>query len=131
MISGNDTLLEQAIPAIIWLFIVLPCVPIGIAWRRLLTQSTGQVRGTRLELVILVLVSLSQLLLMSALPSTAVIGGNYSDRRYTTIAINLVAMLGATVVEAIAGRRARFPLVLSAAWVTCSWVYMGAMSSVV
>lgn len=119
------------IPAIIWLFVALPCLPIGISWRRLLTQSAGQARATHLERALLVLVSLSQVLLMSGLVSASVIGDDYSDRRYATIAINFVAMLVATVVAAIAARRVRAPLVLSGAWVTCSWAYVGALSSVV
>jgi len=119
------------IPAIIFLFVVLPCLPIGISWRRLVTQSADQARATRLERVILTLVSLSQLLLMFGLLSTDVIGHDYSTRRYSTVAVNFVAMLGATVVTAIAGRRLRLPLTFSAAWVTCTWAYVGALSSVV
>jgi cytochrome bd-type quinol oxidase subunit 2 len=122
---------EHAIKAIILLFIVLPIVPIGISWRRLMTQSAVQVRATRLERAVLILVTLSQLLLMSALVSTDVLGHDYSDRRYATIAINFVAMLGATVAAAIAGRRVRSPLVFSAAWLTCSWAYVAMVNSAV
>jgi len=119
------------IPAIVLIFVLVPCVPIAISWRRLATQSAGQVRATHLERVILILVSLSQALLMLGLLSTDVMGHDYSTRRYATVAINFVAMLGATVVTAVAGRRLRLPLTFSAAWVTCTWVYVGALSSVV
>jgi len=121
----------HAIRAITVLFLVLPCVPISISWRRLAKPSVGHARATHLERAILILVSLSQAFLMLGLLSTAVIGHDYSPRRYATIEINFVAMLGATVIAAVAGRRARLPLTISGAWVTCSWAYLGMISSVV
>ena len=119
------------IRAIILLFLVLPCVPIGMSWRQIGKPLVGQVPGTHLERTVLVLVSLSQALLMSGLLSTDVMDHDYSSRRFATIAINVAAMLAATVIAAVAGRRVRFPLTLSGAWVTCSWVYMAIVSSAV
>ena len=116
---------------IILLFLLFPCVLIGIAWRKLAAQAAGRVPTARLELATLVLIGLSQVLLMSGLLSTAVIGDDYSSRRYVTIAINAAAMLAATIVAAVAARRARFSLAFAAAWVTVSWVYVGLVSSAV
>jgi hypothetical protein len=86
---------------------------------------------TRLERTVLILVSLSQALLMSGLLWRDVIGHDYSSRRYATIGINVLAMLGATFIAAVAGRGVRSPLTLSGAWVTSSWIYTAIVSSAV
>jgi hypothetical protein len=81
--------------------------------------------------VVLLLATGSQAFLILGLLSASVLGPDYSDRRYATIIINLLPMLAATVAVAIAGRRLRWPLLVACAWITCSWGYMLAISSVV
>ena len=83
------------------------------------------------ERVVLILATSSQTLLIVGLISTSVLGPAYSDRRYATIIINLLPMFAATVAVAIAGRRLRWPLLVSCAWITCSWGYVLALNSMV
>jgi hypothetical protein len=120
---------QQLIRIVVSLLIALPIVPLGLSWYRLLRPSAGG--ATRFEHVVLLLATFSQTFLIVGLFSAAVLGSDYSDRRYATIFINLLPMLALTVAVVIAGRRLRWPLLVACAWITCSWGYVLAVSSVV
>ena len=119
------------IRAVLYAFLVLPAVPIALGWRRVVRLRALGERVNPLAPGILALVTCSQGLLMAGLISADVVGPDYSERRYATILVNLGVMAVATVLAAIAGGRLRGPLVASCAWVTCSWLYLCAVSSVV
>jgi len=114
---------------IISLLIALPTVPLGVSWYRLVRPSDGG--ATLFERVVLILATCSQAFLIVGLLSASLLGPDYSNRRYATIIINLLPMFAATVAVAVAGRRLRWLLLVSCAWITCSWGYVLAINSMV
>ncbi len=122
---------EHLVRALIFCLLVLPTVPIGLAWYKVTRLRTGGGRVGLGALVILMLVTCSQTLLMLGLISSDIIGPDYSSERYSTIYVNLGVMGAGTFVAAVIGTGLRRHLVTSCALVTCSWFYVAVVSSVV
>ena len=122
---------ERIVVSIVFLFLMLPVVPIGLGWYRATSSRADGKQAGFAARVVLVLVSVSQALLMIGLVVTNVIGPHYSSRRYATIYVNLGVMLAGTAIAAVTRGRVRCLLVASCAWVSCSWFYMAVVSSVV
>jgi len=118
------------IHALVLVLVLAPAVPIGMSWV-VLARTPTEAPGRRVHLALLAVLTLSQLLLVAGLLRGEVLGPDYSPRRYTTIYVNLVAMVIATVVAARTDSRVRRELFTAAASLTCAWVYVAAVSSVV
>src|SRR5438093_3285869 len=110
--------LQHLVRGIVFCLLLLPTVPIGLAWHKVTKLQMGGAPTKLGALVILVLVTCSQGLLMAGLVSNDVIGPDYSSGRYTTILVNLCAMAVGTIVAAVIGAGVRRTLVTSCAWVT-------------
>jgi len=117
---SDFTPLQQVIRAIVFCLLVLPVVPIGISWYRVVSSPIGGAPSRTRGLVLLIIVTCSQAFLMLGLvASDAVFGPVFSSRRFATIF--------AWVLRAHVGR----VLVVSCTWVTCSWFYAVVVSSTV
>src|SRR5258705_5826286 len=125
------TLTQQLIRFVIFALLVLPVVPIAMSWHATLRHPATGSRATDIGFIVLIAATLSQCLILAGLVAVDVIGPHYSSRRYATIEINLVAMTLATAVSAFVRARGRSKLVIACAWLTCSWLYLAAVSSVV
>ncbi len=112
--------LQHLVRAIFFCLLVLPTVPIGLAWYKVTRLRMSGDPATLGSLIILMLVTFSQGLLMLGLVSSDVIGPDYSSGRYTTIFVNLGVMAAGTGVAAVTGAGLRRILVTSCALVTCS-----------
>ena len=128
MAQGDSV--SHLIPALLWAFLLLPAVPLGMGWVST-TRAPAGAPGRRARLALLVLLSASLLLLWAGLVWTQAIGPDYSPRRFATIQVNLGLMAAATLVAARTRGPARGVLVAAGAALTCAWLYLLAISSVV
>ena len=122
---------DKALYNLLLLFLALPVVPLAAGWFRFVRSPAGGPVSRVVALVVLVLVTCSQAFLLAGMYDGNVIGPDYSDRRFTAIKINLAAMVLATGLAIAVRRQVGWVGVASAAWVSCSWLYMGAVSSAV
>lgn len=114
----------------VWALLALPAVPLGMGWLAA-TRAEAGTPGRRVRLALLVLLSASLLLLWAGLLWRPVIGDDYSPRRYATIQVNLGLMAVATLVAARTRGPGRAVSVTAGAALTCAWLYLLAVSSVV
>ena len=126
-----DNPVRSLIRVLVLLFLAVPTVPIAIAWVRAV-RSPAETAGQRgLRVVLLALVTASQAVVLAGLVSSQVIGPDYSPERYSRIYVSLIAMAITTIAAATALKRGRLLLVTAGAWLTLSWLYILAVSSVV
>ena len=115
---------------LLWAFLVLPVVPVGMAWAGAARAGAGA-PGRRARLALLLLLTASLLLLLAGLAWSPVIGPDYSPRRFATAKISMVAMAATTLVAVLAKGPGRGAVVTAGVWLTLAWLYMLAVSSVV
>ena len=115
---------------LLWAFLVLPVVPIGMAWAGAARAEAGM-SGRRTRLALLALMTASLLLLLAGLVWSPVIGSDYTPRRFATAKISMVAMAATTLVAVRTKGPGRRALVTAGMWLTLAWLYMLAVSSVV
>lgn len=104
--------------------LMLPVIPIGLAWFRPPAPSG-------IGRLALVLATLSWAFLLAGVIVPRLIGPDYSPRRYGTIYANLGVMLIAAVLAAARGRPRRRLLVVICLWIGCAWLYALVASSAV
>jgi hypothetical protein len=106
--------------------IATPAVTLSVAWcrhrRAFAHLGTGGV---------LLLVSCSYAWLLSVLLFASVVAPNYSEFRFFTIILNIVAMLFAVLVAPISSNRPKWQLVSTSAVLLLLWCYVLVVSAVV
>lgn len=112
------------------LLLTVPVVPVALGWVAALRSGGEPAWRRRVQLVLLVLQTVSAAMLLTQLFTDVVIGSHFTDRRFATMWVNLVAMATAALVAIPFGGRARLALVTAGAWLSCAWFYVVVVSSV-
>lgn len=128
MLSPNQ---QHVIPTIVFVLVFFPTVLVAISWRRLMRLPDADGRARALGLAVLLLATLSQAYLVLGLLNRDILGSDYGFQRFATIFTNLGVMLATTIVAAVIRREMGGVLVAACAWITGSWVYAAAVSSMV
>ena len=106
---------------LIYVWIALPILIFGLAWRKYYQQGRTTLLLPTLSAVLLLLAAVRDL-------KVWLLGPDYSDRLYVTIGINLLLAFVAVVYF---GLLKRWIAVLAALILALDWLYMGAVNSVV
>ncbi len=125
---GIVTSEEKAILVVVWVFLLLPVLPLSMLWARAYRQAS-LLRG--LVLVIAVTVTLSFLVFVVSSEAEFLIGRHYTTRRYITIWVNLGLMIAGAVLSVLARTPLKWRLFAACVVVALDWLYAWAVSSVV
>ncbi|MCU1304997.1 MAG: hypothetical protein JWQ87_5281 [Candidatus Sulfotelmatobacter sp.] len=116
---------------VVLLLVIVPAVPIAIAWYKATQQSDGPHFRISRNLIPLCITTLSFIWLLIGLYRGAIIGPDYSDLRFVVIYANLAAVVVSLVMAAFIKSPVKVPLALSASVVAVEWLYCAVVSSVV
>jgi len=118
--------------AVLWaILVVVPLVPLTLAWVRVLKLEDGTGFPTVHARVELALITVSFLLFLSGLIWAPILGPYYSERRLGTIYANFVIMALAAVASAFGTKHLKRQLIATAIVLTLIWAYMAVVNSVV
>lgn len=124
-------LTRMSLLVVVWLWLMLPTLPIAWSWSRCARRGLVQEPRGVLTVAVLALTTLSYLLILVGLFHRATLGPDYSSTRFTMIYSNLVLM-GATAVAGLAAKpNLRLPVTMSSCLTGTVWLYLAIISSVV
>lgn len=112
--------------------VLIPTVPLLLAWRVLLIQHDSPPSSPGLTLKSSLLVTTAScLLFLSGLFFPPVIGPDYSNRRFATIWVNLGVVLLVVILSLRVKNRLKIAVAIAAGAVALVWLYAWGMSAAV
>jgi len=113
-----------------WCFIALPSIPIIAAWVQIFRLSKSTMPVVK-PLIPLSLTTISYGWVLVGIFLAAVIGPDYSSRRFITIGINFVVMTVLALYALILEKRLKWVEFVACALTASVWLYAAVVSSVV